>query len=156
MSSRGRLGDTTQPIRGFASRVHAYRNLDVLTNVPIFMWTTINLDVINFDSMDEFRVATNRFYPRKTGYYFAYGQVEWTLPAVAGFIITAITRSDGTDLALKQTPHIAAQQPTTPVTGLIHLLEGEWVDLRVIHNQPGGLGYWGGVDRTYLVLHRLS
>ena len=57
-----------------ASRFYAYMSLpDQVLNAGVV--TTIRIDTILFDSMNEFNIVTNSFTPRRAGYYLLHGSV---------------------------------------------------------------------------------
>lgn len=52
-------------------------------NIPNNAWTTVRLDVKQFDLLDEITLATDSFTPKRAGYYLIVGRVTFQCAVLA-------------------------------------------------------------------------
>ena len=134
---------STKLPKHYASKFQAYRN--IVQIIPSPLPTTIQIDTIAYDILNEVSLVTYRFTPIETGYYYLHGYATFA-PAVPVNTVCEILfwRVAG---AFPSNSKIAdGANPTyMHVSYVFHLLVGEWVELQVAQNSGANQNLLGGL-----------
>ena len=128
-------------------------------SIPNNVWTTLRLDTEIFDSLGELDLATDTFTATRTGYYYIRGMVSFQCAVLASTRSVAIWSNVNVVCQAVWQPTVLFQTQTVEVTGIIRLVRGDIVRIRIWQGsgfaenliQPGVEDYL-----NVLMIHRLS
>ena len=140
-----------------ASRVRAHQS--TAQSIPTATKTTIIYNVEDYDNLSEYVHTTGVLTFLKAGYYSVKAAILFTAAAwTLGKTIWLKVYKNGTQYCVLQ------RTPTQALTGYfggagstdIEIAAGDYIDIRVYHNQGAAVNLYNNAIYNYFSVHRLS
>lgn len=150
---RGDATWETPPTAGFDSRVSVYSTSNQSTSLaPV----TLNLDTVIFDDRGEFNTSTHKFTADDSGFYLVnYGVLvatNYNRADIVSLLKNSLTVVDARYFT-RRTDSVESE-PFAFSSCVVELSAGDTLELSV--NIGGSRNILGGINNSYLQIHRLS
>jgi len=147
---------TTDPLKGFASRVVAWMGAPNQV-IPSAVWTTVRYDSRRIDSLEEWDTGAYRFTPLRAGYYYVYAQIKWDDWAGGNWSHTLAARDSAfTGLLETVDASLVNEEEMQKMGGLVYLDPSNWIEFRVRQATGVNQTILAGYPNNYVAIHRLS